>query len=204
MASPFRLFRKNMKPLMAIMFVLLMLSWVVGDAVFNYFGGSRNAGPRNRQNAGAVAVSWNGGKLTNLQVQDLVTRRHILNGFLEQVMMMGERSAYEAGVEPRPLHVQDLRGPDTPQQGIERSVVNTRIFADAARAAGMNVSDDAVVQYLDELGRGNVSRAKKCATSSRACKEAADGSRSMRLWPRCGKSCLRGISSAAINTPLKP
>ncbi|HEX3599695.1 MAG TPA: hypothetical protein VHU84_06095, partial [Lacipirellulaceae bacterium] len=160
MASPFRLFRKNMKPLMAVMFVLLMLSWVVGDAVFNYFGGSRNAGPRNRQNAGAVAVSWNGGKLTNMQVQDLVMRRHILNGFLEQVMMMGQRSAYEAGVEPRPLHVQDLRGPDTPQQGIEQSVVDTRIFADAARAAGMNVSDDAVVQYLDELGRGNVSRAQ--------------------------------------------
>ena len=65
---------------------------------------------------------------------------------------MGRCAAYEAGVEPRPLHVQILRGPDTTAaEGVEQSVVQTRLFADAARAAGMRVSDEAVVQYSMSL-----------------------------------------------------
>ena len=51
-----------------------------------------------------------------------------------------------------------LRGPDSTAQHVEESVVQTKLFADAARADGMSVSDAAVVQYLDELGRGNVTR----------------------------------------------
>ena len=54
-----------------------------------------------------MAVSWDGGKLTNQQLNDMVMRRRLLNEFLGQVEMEGQRSAYEAGVEPRPLHVQD-------------------------------------------------------------------------------------------------
>ncbi len=143
---------------MAVLFVILMLTWVVGDSLFNYFSGNRSAAAARQREAKFVAVSWDGGKLTNQQVNDLVMRRRLLNEFLGQVEMAGQRSAYEAGVEPRPLHVQILRGADTPQQGVERSVVQTRLFADAARAAGMSVSDDALRQYLDELGRGNVTR----------------------------------------------
>jgi hypothetical protein len=156
--SPFEVFRKNMKPMMAVLFVILMLTWVVGDSLFNFFSGDRAAAASKQREAKFVAVSWDGGKLTNQQINDLVMRRRLLNEFLGQVEALGQRSAYEAGVEPRPLHVQILRGADTAQQGVERSVVQTRLFADAARAAGMNVSDDALRQYLDELGRGNVTR----------------------------------------------
>jgi hypothetical protein len=157
MASPFNMFRKNMKGIMAFMFVILMLTWVIGDSVMNFFGGDRSRAS-NRQTAGAVAVSWDGGKLTNQQLNELVMRRRMLNEFLGQVEASGQRSAYEAGVEPRPLHVQILRGPDSSQQHVEESVLQTKLFADAARAAGMSVSDDAIRQYLDELGRGQVTR----------------------------------------------
>ncbi|HEX4412590.1 MAG TPA: hypothetical protein VH107_03110, partial [Lacipirellulaceae bacterium] len=156
--SPFEVFRKNMKPMMAILFVILMLTWVVGDSLFNIFAGNRAPVASQQREAKFVAVKWDGGKLTNQQINDLVVRRRMLNEFLGQVEMEGQRAAYQAGVEPRPLHVQILRGADSQQQGVERSVVQTRLFADAARAAGMSVSDDALRQYLDELGRGNVSR----------------------------------------------
>jgi hypothetical protein len=121
MASPF-------KGIMAFMFVILMLTWVIGDSVMNFFGGDRSRAS-NRQSATAVAVSWDGGKLTNQQLNELVMRRRMLNEFLGQVEASGQRSAYEAGVEPRPLHVQILRGPDSSQQHVEESVLQTKLFA---------------------------------------------------------------------------
>ena len=159
MASPFSIFRKNVKPLLAVFVVMLMLSWVVGDSLIGYFTGVRN-GIRTGQCdwTRTTAVSWDGGSLNNKQVADMVMRRRNLNEFLRQVEGTGARTAIEAGVEPRPLHVERMLGPETPQQGIEQSVVQTRLFADAARKAGMRVSDEAIVQYLDELGRGNVTR----------------------------------------------
>lgn len=160
MASPFRVFRKNVKPMLAFFVVMLMLSWVIGDSLFNYFTGGRNPNPTNQQKARQTAVSWDGGKLTNLQLNDMVARRHYLNAFLTQLERQGAERALEAGVDPRPLHVQRLLGPDTFQEGVERSVVQTRLFADAARKAGMAVSDEAIVQYLDEIGRGNVTRSQ--------------------------------------------
>lgn len=158
MASPFRVFRKNVKPMLAFFVVMLMLSWVIGDSLFTYFAGNRNPSASTRQNAKAVAVSWDGGKLTNLQLNEMVARRQILNSFLEQVEGMGAQSALQAGVEPRPLRVERMLGPTTPQQGVEKSVVYTRLYADRARAVGMRVSNEAIVQYLDELGRNNVTR----------------------------------------------
>ncbi len=143
--------------MLAFFVVLLMLSWVVGDSLFNFFAGNKSSAGNSRS-ATATAVSWDGGKLTNQQINEMVMRRRMLNEFLGQVEAGGQRSAYEAGVEPRPLHVQVLRGPDSTAQHVEESVVQTKLFADAARAAGMSVSDAAVVQYLDELGRGNVTR----------------------------------------------
>lgn len=157
MAHPFRYFRKNIKPLMAVFTVLLMLAWVGGGAFTGYMG--RSSGPKDSSlDPKATAVSWDGGSLSNLQVEEMTRRRHLLNTFLKQIEGMGGRSAYEAGVEPSQLRVQQLLGPETPQEGVEQSVVQTHLFANAARKAGMAVSDEAIAQYLDELGRGNVTR----------------------------------------------
>src|SRR6201999_3864594 len=117
--SPFEVFRKNMKPMMAVLFVILMLTWVVGDSLFNYFSGNRTASAAKQREAKFVAVSWDGGTLTNQQIDTLVVRRKMLNEFLKQVEIEGQRSAYEAGVDPRPLHVAPFRLPDTTQQGVE-------------------------------------------------------------------------------------
>lgn len=142
---------------MAVFTVLLMLAWVGGGAFTGYMG--RSSGPKDSSlDPKATAVSWDGGSLSNLQVEQMTRRRQLLNTFLKQIEGMGGRSAYEAGVEPSQLRVQQLLGPETPQDGVEQSVVQTHLFADAARKAGMAVSDEAIAHYLDELGRGNVTR----------------------------------------------
>src|SRR6476619_5250663 len=123
MASPFQVFRKHQKTLMAIAGVICMFVFVVGDSLFQYFGGSRNAAASDAGDARATAVHWDGGKLSNRDLQELVTRRRILNNFIKAVEMEGRRPSYEAGVDPPALRVQPLIGPDTPQQQIESSVV---------------------------------------------------------------------------------
>lgn len=154
MASPFRYFRKNAKIMLAVFVVLLVFSWVIGDSLRTFYDGGSGGG---RHDAGAIAVNWDGGSLTNQQVNQMVMLRRVLNTFLQNVQFEGERSAYMAGVEPAQLRVQQLLGPETPQQNVEQSVVQTKLFADAAREAGLRVSDDVLRQYLYQLGRGNVS-----------------------------------------------
>jgi hypothetical protein len=154
MASPFRVFRKYQKTLLAVAGVVLMFVFVVGDSLFSYFGGGRNARAGDDRDAKATAVHWDGGKLSNRELNELVMRRRILNNFLKNVEIAGMRPSAEAGVDPPELRVQRLIAPETQ---IETSVVRTKLFADAARESGMKISDDTLLQYLSELGRRNVS-----------------------------------------------
>src|SRR5258705_5915013 len=154
MASPFRFFRKYQKTLLAVAGVVLMFVFVVGDSLFSYFGGGRNARAGDDRDAKATAVHWDGGKLSNRELNELVMRRRILNNFLKNVEIAGMRPSSEAGVDPPELRVQRLMAPETQ---IESSVVKTKLFADAARESGMKISDDTLLQYLNELGRKNVS-----------------------------------------------
>jgi len=156
MASPFRAFRKHQKMLMAIAGVVCMFVFVVGDSLFSYLSGGRNARAGEDNDSESTAVHWDGGKLTNRQLEELKFRRRVLSNFLKNVEMEGRRSSYEAGVDAPELHVQYPLAADIPQQ-IEADVVRTKLLAEAATEAGMKVSDDTVVQYLNELGRKNVS-----------------------------------------------
>jgi hypothetical protein len=144
-----------MKTLLVVFGVMIMFVFVIGDALVSYYRGPQGGGD-GAHAASATAVSWDGGSLTNADVRNLIARRQITNEFLRQVEGIGAQTALEAGIEPRPLPVQRLIGAETPQQGVEQDVVYTKLFADAARNAGMRVTDGAIVQYLNELGRGNV------------------------------------------------
>jgi hypothetical protein len=157
MASPFRLFRKYQATLLVIAGVLLMFIFVIGDPLMSYISSQgedgRQIGPQNPRN---VAVRWEGGQLTNLELSELVMRRRIVNAVLEPVEYYGWMSASETGRQPAPLRVEPLRLPDRHEQQVEQHVVSMRLAADAARKMGMNVSDEDVVRYLQELGRGYV------------------------------------------------
>lgn len=160
MASPFRVFRRYMKPLLAVFVVVLMLSWVIGDSLRSFIGGGPSGQGAAARHPESVAVRWEGGQLTNIDLQNLVERRHLVNNLVRTVEFEGRRAMVEAGLEPRNLRVDPLIGPETEGQGVEENVVYTKLLADLARKAGMQISDDALVRYLDDLGRGRVSREK--------------------------------------------
>jgi hypothetical protein len=157
MASPFRVFRKNVKPLLVVFGCLLILAWVGGSSLTTIMGPRGGGGDADPDlQATAVAASWDGGSVTNQDLYNLVIRRMVLRGFLDHVEGLGAQPSVMAGMDPPPLRVVPLRLAETPQQGIEQSVVQTKLFADAAREAGMYVDDNTIVQYLHELGRGRV------------------------------------------------
>jgi hypothetical protein len=141
---------------MVVATLIAIFVFVIGDALMSKYS-SGHAERGEAQDAHATAVHWDGGKLSNQQLNELVMRRRILNHFLQTIEMEGRRPSLEAGVDPPELHVQPLLGPETPQQGVEKSVVESKLLAEAAADAGMKVSNDMLIQYLTELGRRNVS-----------------------------------------------
>lgn len=158
MASPFRIFRKHQKTLLVAAGVVAIFVFVLGDSLMQFVSRSPRGGSAVQFASNAVAVRWDSGSLTNQELYHLVVRRRFVNAFIQGVEYAGRQAAVAAGVEPRPLRVQPIVGAETPQQGVEQDVVRTKLFGDAARQAGMRVSDEAVVGYLDELGRQQVSR----------------------------------------------
>jgi hypothetical protein len=156
MASPFRTFRKYQKTLIAVAGVVLMFVFVLGDPLSQMMNGS-NAPTGTGLHPTDVAVKWDGGQLTNAEVDQLVIQRRVVNNFIRNVEGVGRMRMAEQGLEPQPLRVEAIIGPERPQEGVERDVLRMRLFADAARNAGMAISDDHIVNYLQQLGRGIVS-----------------------------------------------
>lgn len=139
---------------MAILCGLLMISFVVADPLMQYFNGGPNNGMGAR--AGEIVAMWNGGQINEKQLDDAIMHRNILSSFQQQVYVVGTRSAQEAGVGDLPLRVRPLQLPTNYSQGVERDVIQKKIFAQQARDAGMVVSDEMVIDYLAALGRDRV------------------------------------------------
>ncbi len=157
MASPFRTFRKYQKALIAVAGVILMFVFVLADPLSQMLGRNSAAPSGNGRAPKDTAVKWDGGKLTNAELGQLVVRRLVLNNFIRNVVGYGQAAAEEAGSEVQPLRVTPLVGAERPEDGVEQDVLRTRLFADAARKAGMAISDEYLVNYLMQLGRGYVS-----------------------------------------------
>lgn len=159
MASPFRLFRKHVKPLLVLFGVLIIFVFVIGDSLSVIMGsGSERSTPSGSRKPGAVAVRWDGGKLTNAELSRLVMRTRILNALQRQILEEGARAVFAGGGTSLPrLRVEPLNLPERLDQGAEQELVLRQICAAKARELGMQVSDGQVVSFLQQLGRGYVS-----------------------------------------------
>jgi hypothetical protein len=147
------MFSKYSGVLMAVMCVLLMFSFVIGDPLMQYAGGGSDGPSGGNQ----VVARWNGGKMNERQLDQAVMHRNILAAFQQAVYMVGARDAEADGVQDLGLRVMPIEFPRTREEGVERDVVAMKIFAERAREAGMVVSDKMIVDYLRALGRDRVS-----------------------------------------------
>ena len=130
MASPFSIFRKHQKWLMAIATLLAMFAFVVlGSAG----GGGGARGPQTPQST-AVAT-WKYGDITKLEVQNRIYRRQQLNTFISALY-------YAVTSLPRSFNA----FPTT-----EADVLQSIVLAKKAQLMGMSVSDQEINDFFDRL-----------------------------------------------------
>lgn len=152
MATPLSALSKYTGPAMIVLGVLLMISFVIGDAMPGQNGQQEN------QNADDTVAAWNSGYVTERELGEAIKHRNILAQFQQRVYQLGQISADEAGVGELPLRVTPVMLPVSYEQHVEEDIIWKKIFAQQALDAGMVVSDEVVSDYLNAIGRDRVSK----------------------------------------------
>ena len=152
MATPLSALSKYTGPAMIVLGVLLMISFVIGDAM------PGQGGPQKNENANDTVAAWNGGYITERQLNEAIKHRNILSNFQQEVYRLGQISANEAGVGELPLRVSPVMLPISREQHVEEDIIWKKIFAQQATDAGMVLSDEVVLDYLNAIGRDRVSK----------------------------------------------
>ncbi len=142
MASPFRIFRKHQKIMIAVLGILAMIAFVFLDPLIGALGGG-GGGPEDRE---VVSTSYQ--TLHESDLQRMLQTRRILNEFLWQAYMLGG----SAGGRPTafPLLRQNA-------QVTEEMVVRQMLLARRAEELGFRVNDTAINRYLKQLTGSAVS-----------------------------------------------
>ncbi len=133
MASPFSVFRRHQRAMLAACAILAMIAFVFLGPIMDYFGGRGG-----QSQANPVVVTWNHGDLRESQMLYLMSLANATNQFLE----MAYRTAEASGVTPeRPLLINVS----------EQSVVQTSVLSKEAEKQGMVMSDGMINAYLRRI-----------------------------------------------------
>jgi hypothetical protein len=127
MASPFTVFRKNQKVLLAITGILAMIAFVfLGTCV-------QSPTPVQASNNPTV-VTWKFGEITEYEMENRLGMRRILNQFIAQAASLGGQPNVQ-GIFPES----------------EELIVRSMVLARRGRELGLVISDDMVNQFLQQV-----------------------------------------------------
>lgn len=146
--------RRNQGYILAVMGVVLIITWVIGPAAVDYFGG----GSRGRQQAEPPVVQWTkGGTPQFLTEGDLVYLRQEHMSVLDFVNRVVTQ-AVDKGFTPQapglsltPNQQTGQRSLGLPMDSSEATVINIQLFAERGRELGIRVDKSAMVAYLKNL-----------------------------------------------------
>ncbi len=142
MASPFSVFRKNQKMMIATLAILAMGAFVFLDPLTSLL--------RRRSGASGVpdnpvVIDWADGKVRRWDLERMLQMRNIVNYFVRRAAELGDLAS---GQERRSIMG---FGPAT-----EQNVVRTMVFAKAAEDFGFIVSDQVVNRFIKQITRDSV------------------------------------------------
>ena len=143
MSNPLAIFRKYQKILLVVFGVLLIMTFTVGGIVSQYL--STSAAATNNP----VVVEMKTGDLRESDLHHLRVTRHYLRQFMRYINMQ----AAQAGATPR----QTLGIPDTNN---EENLLQTAILAERAKKVGMEITDQAILNFLDLYTASTIPRAE--------------------------------------------
>jgi hypothetical protein len=149
MASPFEIFRKNQRILMAGAVLLAMFAFVIAPMFDTMRGGSGGAGSRSNP----IIAAWKGGAISNEQAQMDGLDLQIANRFLSELA----RAVMQKGGMPQ---VPDFR-PDLTSLGITQDVdirmaAFRRMLITEAQNMGIRFDDDSVKVFLEKFVNGKL------------------------------------------------
>ncbi len=157
MSNPFATFRKNKNYWMAALVLLSLFAFVIAPAIMQIQESMGGGGASN-----AVAVRWNGGKMTVSDLQNAMQKHGALVRFLNDLA----REVVKSGGEPKvPGFFYDPQSQQVLGLGIqtssdEESIVRTRILADKAKRLGVEFSDDAIDEFILAFCDGQVATSR--------------------------------------------
>ncbi len=135
MASPFSIFRKHERWLMAVLVIMAMVAFIFFDPIFGVRSGGRN-GPKDP----VAAESSLYGDIHESELLRMRSAKNLANRFVQQTMAAGQGYAYDT-----------FFGPET-----EAAALDTMLLARKATALGMRITDVEISRFLDEIGNHRV------------------------------------------------
>jgi SurA N-terminal domain len=138
MASPFSLFRKHERLMMAVLVLMAMIAFVFMDPIFGVRSG------RTRAQDPVVAETALYGDIHESDMQRMLSGRALANRFVQQTF------ADLYGFTPEAYF-----GPDT-----ESGVVDTMILSRKAEQMGVRVTDAEITRFLQQLSSDRITAAQ--------------------------------------------
>lgn len=159
MASPFAVFRRNQKILLATAGIMAIVAFVFFDPLARYLSGGRK-----QQNP--IVVETNFGDLTRNELENLKFSRELVDRFLQRVTVHVVTAQMGGNIDPRWVDTfatrryMDLRynlmGPSPPRS--DEAAIETLVLAKRAEQMGMVISDQAINDLLKEITAESISR----------------------------------------------
>ena len=137
MSNPLALLRKHQKVLLAVFGVLIMFVFVVGASLQQYLD-SNVRGDR----TGELVLTYTSGKLHENELQQFGLLHNQAVRFVQAIV----RQTYARGGQPRAMPLVEAE--------TEEQLVEILLLAQKAREMGVEISDDAIMNYLHALSDG--------------------------------------------------
>jgi hypothetical protein len=149
MASPFSVFRRNQKIMMAVVTVAAMFAFVILDPLMKYVG-------RGAERTDPIVVETRYGGLHESDLQSLRQTRRTVEIFVQQMVQASvEGLAQQKQIDPRQISMamefqlnQTRRYFIRSKQNSEEAAVETYVLAKRAEQLGIVVSDVAINDFL--------------------------------------------------------
>lgn len=155
MASPFSVFRRNQRVLLAIVAITAMVAFVFLDPVMKYVSG------RSGRIENPVVVQTSYGPLTQMQLESLRVSRDMVDRFLRLVCEQATLTQLSRGqLDPRMqnqaanqlyMFWRQFLTERTKEYGGEAAALETLVLAKAAEKMGMVVTDRAINDLIKQI-----------------------------------------------------
>jgi hypothetical protein len=142
--------RRNMKPIMVVMCVVCMITFVVGTALMDLAANARRSADAGERNP--VVVTWTKGKVRIAEIDALRRNHQLAWEFLFEVLSAAQQRGGNPIINGHPFSMnQQYIDVGIPLDNTEETAMQTMVLAEEARKLGIVVDQPAVKDFLRQV-----------------------------------------------------